>query len=458
MHFQSIRLPMQKGVAMSFGKEDAACGTGGSDAAKGLGRDFWLYQIGQFTSTLGDGCSTVAISWWVLEQTSSPRLMSTIMTVMMSLHLLLHSLLSPLGDRLSRRGLMLSGYGLSAIAVAGFAILSSSKVISVPWVMALSVLVALGEAVFGVGAAAALVKVVPESRYRSAVRIWESLGTIAGIAGGILGGTVISALSCSAALTIDAMSFVIAFAMVFAIKADTRPSGANARALPGLRDFVTTWIPDMREGLSVMCRVHFLLGVLAVLAFVNLSVSPLSIIIPCLIKQVFQLPAWYVGLLYAAKGGGVVFGACSLKVFQSRQKHQDMIGLGGLGLVGGGLALLGLPGPAPPFIGMFIVGLGSALFNIPLTSNLILAIPDRFQTRLSVWIFLACQSASPIGMLLAGVAIERIPLPALCCALGAAILALVPILASVREFCSFVSMDENEVRGYLGRRYGLGAD
>lgn len=104
----------------------------------GFGRDFWLYRVGQFISTLGDSCTTVATGWWILEQTHSPELMSTIMLVGISTRLVIHPILSPLGDRLSRKGLMLSGYGLSAAAAGSFAAMAYSEHFDVMLVIVLS--------------------------------------------------------------------------------------------------------------------------------------------------------------------------------------------------------------------------------------------------------------------------------------------------------------------------------
>jgi MFS transporter, DHA3 family, macrolide efflux protein len=251
-----------------------------------------------------------------------------------------------------------------------------------------------------------------------------------------LGGTVVSTVKCSGAFMIDVLSLAIAFVMVCAIKTSTRPARIPAGEVKSLRRRVAIWASDMQEGLVVMGRARFLLGVLAVLALMNLAIAPLPVIIPYFVKEVHHLPAWCIGLLDSALGAGVFFGAFALRAIQ-RHVRRDRVALSGLGLVGVGLALFGLPGIASPCIGMLTVGFGSTLFNISLNSNLMLAIPDHFRTRLFGWIVLKCQSVRPLGLSLAGVIIEQAPMPVFSCAIGATMLALTSLLALARKFCFF---------------------
>lgn len=119
---------------------------------------------------------------------------------------------------------------------------------------------------FSVGATRALVKLIPHDRYQAAVRTWESLGSLAFIAGGMVGGTVVSAVKCSGAFMVDMVSFVAALILVGSIKTDTRPIRARVPSAPALRNRLGIWVSDMKEGLVVLRRVRFLLGVSAVLA------------------------------------------------------------------------------------------------------------------------------------------------------------------------------------------------
>ena len=34
-----------------------------------LGRDFWLYRVAQFLSTIGDNIGNIALAWYFLERT-----------------------------------------------------------------------------------------------------------------------------------------------------------------------------------------------------------------------------------------------------------------------------------------------------------------------------------------------------------------------------------------------------
>ncbi len=444
---------------MIWERKEERLGNNGKDEnmESGLGRDFWLYRIGHFISALGDSCTVVAVGWWVLDHTGSAAFMSTVLTAGMLTRLILLPLLSPLGDRLSRKGLMLAGYVLSAAAVTGFAFLARLDFFSAKLVVALNVFWAMGVVVFGVGTAGMTAKLVPADRFQAGMRVWEALGAIGFIAGGILGGIVVSTIKCSGAFAVDVAGFMIAFALVSAIKADTRPVRGDAPVEGGLLRHLATWASDLKEGFVVLVRVRFILKMVAVFIVMNLAVAPLPVIIPYYVKEVLHLPAWNVGLLDSALGVGILFGSLLLG---STQRHfrRDAIAIGGLCLVGGGLALFAVPGIAFPCVGMLTVGIGSTFFNICMNSNLTLAIPDHFRTRLLALLALVCQLARPMGLSLAGFVIERVPVPVFACAVGAVIVILAPVPALGREFRSFLRMDSKEVEGYFARRYGLGTD
>src|SRR4026207_462574 len=89
-----------------------------------LGTDFWLYQTGQTISTVGDACGNIALTWWILDVTNSPAMISTILAPAMVVQMLLTPLLGPLGDRLSRKSLILKADLIRAVTIAVLASLA----------------------------------------------------------------------------------------------------------------------------------------------------------------------------------------------------------------------------------------------------------------------------------------------------------------------------------------------
>src|SRR5204863_7852546 len=83
-----------------------------------LGKDFWLYQMGQTISTIGDACGNIALAWWILDATHAPEMISTVLAPAMVVQMILTPTLGPLGDRLSRKRLILISDVVRGMAMA----------------------------------------------------------------------------------------------------------------------------------------------------------------------------------------------------------------------------------------------------------------------------------------------------------------------------------------------------
>ncbi|MBF0301043.1 MAG: MFS transporter [Oligoflexia bacterium] len=70
-------------------------------------KNFYLYQIGLGLSLIGDNCSALALSWWVLEKTGSTVAMSMILAASMITRIVLVPLLGPVADSFKRKNIML---------------------------------------------------------------------------------------------------------------------------------------------------------------------------------------------------------------------------------------------------------------------------------------------------------------------------------------------------------------
>src|SRR5258706_7509217 len=95
-------------------------------SASRLGRDFWFFQTGQMISTVGDACGTIALTWWILDVTASPGKVSTVLASAMFVQTTLTPVLGPLGDRFSRKWLILSSDLLRGVMMAALAVLAFS--------------------------------------------------------------------------------------------------------------------------------------------------------------------------------------------------------------------------------------------------------------------------------------------------------------------------------------------
>ena len=126
----------------------------------------------------------------------------------------------------------------------------------------------------------------------------------------------------------------------------------------------------------------FWLGVFA--AFINFAFSPINVGLPVLVKQIRNMPPWFLGALESSISAGVIMGSFCVGLLLRRFRG-DMVMV--YATVFLGLSLAALP-HAPtvmlPLFVMFCLGLVMAVINIPLNTRQIMATPDHgchFQAR-----------------------------------------------------------------------------
>jgi predicted MFS family arabinose efflux permease len=255
-------------------------------------RRFQLLLVGQSTSRLGDGIEPVALAALVVIEHNSPVLLG----VVIGLRSLATVLTAPLGgviaDRMPRTHAMMSADATQAVAMVAIFIHPSSAVL-------LIAAPASGVAV-GVASAAsnALVpQVVPADQLQRANSVATALGQGATVAGPLLGGLIVAAISVRAAFLINALTFGVSFACLALIRVEDQlgmPTGALRR--------------DFRDGLGEILRrpwVIAVIGASAVQAPTTLAVGRVAV--PLLAIDHYGTAAY--GGLISAQAAGFVVGA-----------------------------------------------------------------------------------------------------------------------------------------------------
>ena len=211
-------------------------------------REFRGMILAQIASQAGDQIASVALALLVLNQTGSPLLAAGTFAVSFVPSLLGSALLAPLADRFSRRSLMLGSDIGRAITVALIALLA---VPGTPlWVLFVLLFVSeLFTPLFDSARMASIPDVLGTPSYVAAgTGLSRALNLINQAVGLFVGGLIVQLTSPRVALFLDALSFVISFA-VLAVTLRERPSALEStpsiRVLMG--DLTAGWTMLMRD-------------------------------------------------------------------------------------------------------------------------------------------------------------------------------------------------------------------
>lgn len=273
-------------------------------------RDFRFLFLGQTVSLVGDAAFVTALGWKVNDVYGAPRL--GLVLVCQSVALLATLLVGgALADRLSRRRMMIVSDVLRFAAVGALAAADATGHFGFGLVVAVAVLVGLGDGLFYPAFGGMVPLVVEQPTIASAnsligVARWSSLLLGPGFAA--LAYKPFGSVTVFAA---DAASFLVSAALVYA----TRPRVVERAQREGtLREIVA--------GARYVATVPWLWVSIVVFAVVlMLQLAPQQVLMPKLVREEWGLGVGSYGLLTTLLGAGTVVGTLAFGQLQPRRRR-----------------------------------------------------------------------------------------------------------------------------------------
>lgn len=411
-----------------------------------------MFQTGQMISTVGDACGSIALAWWILDVTKSPVSMSAILAPAMVVQTVLTPVLGPLGDRFSRKRLILGSDLLRCVAIAALAVLSARDAFSIPLVLAIYIPFVAGSALFNSNNMSIVPQLVSTDALQNAVRTAESLRAVGRVVGGIVAGLLISWTGVGAAFALDAASFGIA-AMATAAILDPQRNARSFSPTIESQHPVRAFIRELRGGFQVIHRIPVLLWLCVAIVVFNLVLSPMQVLLPTYAKLSKGMPAWFLGGLESCLGSGIIFGAVTVGALERTPSWAPSVIIG-LILVGGSTAVLAhVPGVMAPMAIMFLLGVGAAWTNIPIGTRVSVALPDHFRSRVNAIIAFLFDGTGPIGVTAGGMFVAAFGVAPTITALGVVVLLLAPGLYWIRGFGEFFRSQPSQLTDHFVRIY-----
>jgi DHA3 family tetracycline resistance protein-like MFS transporter len=261
-------------------------------------RDFALLWIGMTVSLLGDGIFIVAEAWQVYDIHNDPVALSLVglaWTGGMTAFLLTGGIVS---DRLERRRVMIAADIVRALVVGVTAVLSLAGVLEIWHLVLLAVLYGAGEAFFGPAFGALIPDVVAPHQLVEANSLDQLVRQACErLIGPAIGGFVVAAIGAGGAFLVDAGTFLVSAACIWALR---------VRSLP----VATSEDPDrggLREGMRFVRSQPWLWSTLIAASLsLLLFLGPLEVLLPFVIRNDLDAGAGGYGAVLAAAGAGSV--------------------------------------------------------------------------------------------------------------------------------------------------------
>lgn len=417
---------------------------------KSLGRDFWNYRLGQLISLLGDSCSHIALAWWILSKTGSAAQMSAVLAPATLVSTFLLPLLGPFGDRFERKKLILFADAWRMIFTLVLAAMVHFDFYQLPLLIAVFMLLHVGSALFSAAAGGIVPQIVGKEKIQIAMQQSQAVNSLGSIAGGILGGVIVSAFGVLGAFLVDAASYLIAGYCTLSIQASTKPT-SSAASKEG--SALGRWGKELLGGFQILYRIPVLFWICIVAMFMNLALSPLGVVLPILAKEARNMPAWYLGGLESSIGMGAIVGAFSLG-FPKKWIRPHFLLLIAIAMIGMGVMLLPYtPTIALPLSVLFWIGVGSTWANVLIGTQVSLSVPDSFRSRIGSIMGFLCNGVSPLGIAGVGFLISYLGLTRSLLLMGAWVVAMTPLMLLIPKFRSFLCANPVEAESFFATHY-----
>ncbi len=371
---------------------------------KALGRNFWLYTVGRWTSQAGWVIQDVAVPLYVLDKTGSGAVMSAFVMAELIPRLLINPIAGVIGDRYNRKRLM---YGLDiARGILLFGVLAFS-LLGIRELLAVQVLMSILGAFFSAGISGMFPDLVRKEQLAQANSILRSGGQVLRIVGPILGGVIYVFGGIRLAILINAVSFFGSglFEMLIEYRWETRKISSPREV----------W-EDMLDGFRFIRNSEGLLILVSLVVVLNTLLNPVfSVVLPYLARVTLGLSSVKFGSIETAATVGALAG--NLLIAGKLKKQSEGVFFKAAFMQLSVLFLLVLAA-YPAFEGMaypilivtfVLFGIFNTLVNVPLFTKLQRAVPREVRSRFFTAFETAVMATTPVGMALIGPLLNVIP-------------------------------------------------
>ena len=363
-------------------------------------RNFRLFFGGQTISLIGTWMTRIATSWLVYRLTHSALLLGTVSFAGQIPTFIFAPFAGVWIDRWDRRQVLVWTQTLAMAQSFALAGLTFSGLITIHWILALSVMGGVINAFDMPGRQSFMVEMVEDrADLGNAIAINSSMVNVARLIGPSLAGMLIAVTSEAWCFLIDGVSYIAVIVSLLMMHIHG----------PAIVRKATSTFQEMKEGWSYVSGFLPIRTILLLFAVVSLMGMPFVVLMPVFAAGVLHGGPHTLGFLMGAMGVGALASALSLAARRTVRGLIRMIPVAaavfGVGLVGFGLS-------HTFWLSMVMVLVaGAGMMQGMAASNTIiqtLTSEDK-RGRVMSYYTMACVGMAPFGSLLAGTMAHAIP-------------------------------------------------
>ena len=378
----------------------------------GFSRDFTLVVIGQIISLFGNAVVRFALPLHLLNISQSPALYGLVSALAFLPLLIMSPLGGVIADRVNKRNIMVVLDFTTAGIILLFLLLSR-QVNLVALILVTLILLFSISGLYQPSVQASMPFLVPEEKLVQANAMINTVSSLAGLLGPVLGGIFYSMKGIHVVLAISMVCFFLSAVMEIFIRIPFVKRETDRGAFRII-------FGDLKESVRFIAKSQKVIGkVTVIIAFVNLFISSLLIIgLPVLCTQVLEFrgadPNQMYGYLSGIMAFGGIAGGISAGVLGSRIKIGDtwklILGVALLMFPMGGILSSAVPDMGKYMVlaaGAFLMMLCATLFTVQTMSFIQIKTPGHLIGKVISWVMAIATCSQPLGQAVYGVVFEQ---------------------------------------------------
>jgi predicted MFS family arabinose efflux permease len=351
---------------------------------------------------------TVVLGWYIVTHTGSVVFL-TVFGSLLYVGTLAAPMFGVLGDRLGGRTMLCAMRAIYATLAAVLTALALAEALTPGWVLAVAALagivrpndLAMRNTLIGA--------TIPAGHLMGALGLSRATGDSARVFGALAGATLSTALGLGRTYLFVTPFYLASLALTLGVSRSPSPTGPMGASRPDSALAGTG--RDLRDGLVHVARTPILLVMILVAFLVNLTVySTTNGLLPYVARSIYHVDATGLGWLVASfAGGGLLASVVTVLTTGARHPeratvvataawHAAILVFGHLETMGAGLVTL------------FLAGFAQNVSMIGVAATLLSGAGPGFRGRVMGVRTLAIYGL-PVGLLLAGLLIDRLGFP-----------------------------------------------
>ena len=366
-------------------------------------KDFILMLQGNVVSTVGDLMYSVAIGYWVYQQTGSSGLMGIMSSISMFVTMFLSPFCGSIVDKCSRKWLIVGFDIFQGLLMLTVGILASCNALSVPIVLIAAFLASFGSVFYGPAVSSLMLDIIPRDDMVRGQSLYSSSNSLVQLVGTAFSGVMVAFLGVPLIVVINGLSNLYSAATEFFVHMPrTVQEGTPVTAKGVLAD-------SKQAVLDIFADKCLRLFVPCALLLNLLGAGPMTLVLPFCLEKGFSVDTYgYVCFAYMA---GHFLGAIVMGSVKFRPKARFWV------------MALGFSCSIPMFIlaymsnqfwilSIFVVAasflncLGNSVFN----ASLMLALPETNRNAILGFISAAATGGTALSAVIYGFLGDLFPL------------------------------------------------